>query len=85
MNKGSDDSLLNYQKYSFASALEGKFKTEKKTLTTYGKLKEKSKAETQKQSKELRNLSGNKVSFTTSRNLKKNSLNLAIANEEWVS
>ena len=48
MNKGSDESLLNYQKYSFSSVVEGKFKTKKKMSTTYGQLKEKSKAETQK-------------------------------------
>ena len=85
MNKGSEEPLFNYRKYSFASAVEGKFKTKKKMLTTYGKLKEKSKDETQKQSKELSKLSGNKVSFTTARNLTTNSLNLAIANEEGVS
>ena len=85
MKKGGEESLLNYQKYSFASALEGKFKTEKKTLTTYGKLKEKSKAETQKHYKELSKLSSNKVSFTTSNNITTNSLNLAITNEEGVS
>ena len=54
-------------------------------LTTYGKLKEKSKAETQKKSKELSKISGSKVSFTISRNLTTKSLNLSIANEEGVS
>ena len=48
MNKGSEESLLNYQKYYFASVVEGQFKTKNQMLTTYGKLKEKSKAETQK-------------------------------------
>ena len=46
MNKGSEESLLNYQKYCFASTIEGQFNTKNKMLTTYGKLKEKSKAET---------------------------------------
>ena len=54
-------------------------------LTTYGQLKEKFKAKTQNQSKELRKISSNKVSFTTVRNLTTNSLNLAITNEEGVS
>ena len=54
-------------------------------LTTYGKLKEKSKAETQRKSTEIRKLSSSKVSFTTARNLTTNSLNLAITNEEGVS
>ena len=65
--------------------LKGNLRLKKKMLTTYGKLKEKSKDENQKESKELRNLSGSKVSFTTARNLTKNSLNLAIANEKGVS
>ena len=81
MNKGSEESLLNYQKYSFSSAFEGKFKNKKKISTTYGKLKEKYKIETQKQSKKLRNISGSKVSFTNPRNLTTNSMNLAISNE----
>ena len=46
MKKGSEESLLNYHKYSFASVVEGKFKTKKKMSTTYGQLKEESKAET---------------------------------------
>ena len=53
-------------------------------LTTYGKLKDQSKAETQKYSKELSKLSGSKVSFTIASNLTTNSMNLAIANEEGV-
>ena len=84
MKKGSEESLLNYQKYSFAFVVEGKFKTKNKMLTTYGQLKDKSKVKTQKQSKELSKLSGSKVSFTTTRNITTNSLNLAIANEEGV-
>ena len=48
MKKGGEESLLNYQKYSFASSVEGKFKTENKMLTTYGKLKENSNVETQR-------------------------------------
>ena len=83
MKKGGEESLLNYQKYSFASDVEGKFKTKKKMLTTYGKLKEKSKVETQ--SEELSKLLENKFSFTTPSNITTNSLNLDIANEEGVS
>ena len=48
MKKWGEDSLLNYHKYSFSSTIEEQFKTEKKMLTTYGQLKEKSKAKTQK-------------------------------------
>ena len=54
-------------------------------LDIYGKIKEQVKIETKRQSKELRNLSGSKVSFTTARNLTTSSLNLSIANEEGVS
>ena len=84
MKKGGEESLLNYQNYSFAFAVEGQFKTENKILTTYGQLKEKSKDETQKQSKEISKLSDSKVSFTTARNITTNSLNLAIVDEEGV-
>ena len=48
MKKGSEESLLNYQKYSFTFVVEGKFKTKIQMSTTYGQLKEKSKAKTQK-------------------------------------
>ena len=82
MKKGGEESLLNYQKYFFASVVEGKFKTEKKMLTTYGQLKEQSKAESKKQSKEVRRISGRKISFIAAKNLTTNSLNLAITNEE---
>ena len=85
MKKGGDESLLNYQKYSFASSIEEKFKTKKQMLTTYGNLKEKYKAKTQKHSKELRNISGRKFSFTAAMNLTTNSLTLTIANEEGIS
>ena len=85
MNKGSEESLLKYQKYSFASVVKGKFKTENQMLTTYGKIKDKSKDETQKQSEELSKLLGSKFSFTIARNLTTNSVNLAITNEEGVS
>ena len=46
MNKGSEESLLNYQKYYFSSAIEEKFKNKNQMSTNYGQLKEKSKAET---------------------------------------
>ena len=36
MKKWGEESLLNYQKNYFASVVEGKFKNEKKMLTTYG-------------------------------------------------
>ena len=78
------ESLLNYQKYYIASVVEGKFKNEKKMLTTYWHLKDKSKAETQNQSKELSKILGIEVSFTAARNITTNSLNLAIANAEGV-
>ena len=45
MKKGSEESLLNYQMYYFSSAIEGKFKTKKQMLTTYGQLRDKSKDE----------------------------------------
>ena len=54
-------------------------------LTTYGKIKDQSKDETQKQSEELSKLLGSKFSFTIARNLTTNSVNLAITNEEGVS
>ena len=36
MKKGSEESLHNYHKYSFASIVEGKFNTKKKMSTSYG-------------------------------------------------
>ena len=46
MKKGGEESLLNYQKYSFASVVEGKLMIENQMFNTYGQLKEKSKVET---------------------------------------
>jgi len=84
-NKKVEESMLRYQKYSYVDAHEGHFTTKAQLITSYAELKKKSVADTQKHYLELRKLYGSQTSLITVRDLEKNSLNLAIIDEEKVA
>jgi len=56
--KRVEESMLRLQKYSYADALEGHFKTKIQLISSYSELKKQLLADTQNHFPELRNLSG---------------------------